>query len=71
MRNPDRIDRVLNTLSKVWKKYPDLRLGQLIINVIPEDRIYYTEDDILEAEINKRYNIEEWFWYDIIWLYRR
>ena len=71
MRNPDRIDRVLNTLSKVWKKYPDLRLGQLIINVIPEDRIYYTEDDILEAEINKRYNIEEWFWYGIIWLYRR
>ena len=71
MRNPDRIDRVLNTLSKVWKKYPDLRLGQLIINVIPEDRIYYTEDDILEAEINKRYNIEEWFWYGIIWLHRR
>lgn len=59
MRNPDRIDRVLNTISRVWKKYPGLRLGQLIINVIPEDRIYYTEDDILEAEINKRYNIEE------------
>lgn len=59
MRNPDRIDRVLNTISRVWKKYPDLRLGQLIVNVIPEDRIYYTEDDILEAEINKRYNIEE------------
>lgn len=59
MRNPDRIDKVLNTISKVWKKYPDLRLGQLIINVIPEDKIYNVEDDILENKIKERYNIKE------------
>lgn len=59
MRNPDRINRVLNTISKVWEKYPDLRLGQLIINVIPEDKIYNVEDDILESKIKERYNIKE------------
>lgn len=59
MRNPDRIDEVLNTISRVWKKYPDLRLGQLIINVVPEDRIYNVEDDVLENKIKERYNIKE------------
>jgi len=32
MRDPTRIDKVLKDLGGIWKQYPDLRLGQLIIN---------------------------------------
>lgn len=32
MRDPDRIDTVLNKLRTFWKANPDLRLGQIISN---------------------------------------
>lgn len=34
MRDKERIDRILNKLGKVWKKYPNQRLGQLLENYI-------------------------------------
>lgn len=30
MRNPDRIEPILNELKTLWLKHPDLRLGQII-----------------------------------------
>ncbi len=48
MRDPERIDKVLKLIEKIWKRYPDWRLCQLIINSL---RInydpYYIEDDTL------------------------
>jgi len=44
MKNPDRIPYILNTIRQVWEQDPDLRLGQLIANIIKEDSIYYIED---------------------------
>jgi len=32
VRNPDRIEVVLEVLRKVWKANPDLRLGQILVN---------------------------------------
>ncbi|KLD69318.1 hypothetical protein Y887_17500 [Xanthomonas pisi DSM 18956] len=32
MRDPARIDQVLALLEEVWRRDPDLRLGQLIYN---------------------------------------
>lgn len=32
MRDPARIDRALNLISVIWHRYPDQRLGQLLIN---------------------------------------
>lgn len=32
-RNPDRIDRINAKLLFIWKLNPDMRLGQLIVNV--------------------------------------
>ena len=29
-RNPERIDLILERLKIAWKKYPDMRLGQLL-----------------------------------------
>ena len=42
MRRKERIPEILEVLKKVWEKYPDLRLGQLI-----EDAgiRFMTEDD--------------------------
>lgn len=33
MRDPKRIDRILKLIENSWKRYPDLRLGQLLINL--------------------------------------
>lgn len=57
MRDINRIDSMLNKIETVWKKYSDLRLGQLILNVVQEQDLYYIEDDKLESLIKDRYNI--------------
>jgi hypothetical protein len=46
MRDPKRIEPFMKTITDVWKKYPDLRFGQLILNVFPDNiDFYYVEDD--------------------------
>lgn len=55
MRNPDRIDHILVRLKQVWEKYPDLRLGQLILNVVEDPTLYYIEDDALLDVLEKTY----------------
>jgi uncharacterized protein YihD (DUF1040 family) len=53
MRDINRIDRILAKLGEVWKKYPQLRLGQLILNVINEPTLYYIEDqDLIDSIID-------------------
>jgi len=51
MRNPDRIDETLEVLAEYWKKYPDLRLGQIIYNISCREfnynDSYYIEDDMI------------------------
>lgn len=54
-RDPDRIDDVLKTIRDIWEKQPDLRLGQLILNAIHEDNLYYTEDDALVDALEDMY----------------
>lgn len=45
MRDPARIDKVLKEIKKIWKEFPDLRLGQLIGNCMNYSQIYYIEDE--------------------------
>lgn len=54
MRDAARIERILNKIKKVWNKYPDLRLGQLLINVDTHfgQNIFYYEDDELEDALD-------------------
>ena len=52
-------DELILLLREVWKKYPDLRLSQLIVNIVnpsePCPEIYYTTDKelfkLLEKEL--------------------
>ena len=53
MRNPDRIDEILELISKIWHKNPDLRLCQLLGNCSALYDLYYVEDDKLQDELIK------------------
>ena len=56
MRDINRIDRILDRLKTLWKKYPDLRLGQLILNVLQDPALYYIEDEELIELLEEVYN---------------
>ena len=54
MRDPNRIDSVIEKLRALWKTQPDMRLGQLLVNVIrpsqPCPQIFGVEDTFTEAK---------------------
>jgi uncharacterized protein YihD (DUF1040 family) len=57
MRDPDRIPRILSELQLIWQDRPDLRLGQLLMNVFSEaeEDLYYMEDDEIIRAIERYY----------------
>lgn len=59
MRDPNRIDGILDEIKKIWKLYPDMRLGQLIGNVHEGVGLYYIEDNRLIKDMKEVYNIPE------------
>lgn len=56
MRDPKRIDEVLKCIETIWKKWPDLRLCQLLGNLNLPDDPYYVEDDRLLNELRSTYS---------------
>jgi len=56
MRDPKRIDIILETIKTIWEASPDLRLAQIIMNAIghPGDPYYYEDDDLLEKLLIER-----------------
>ena len=52
MRDSKRIDPLLKAVEKAWKRYPDLRLAQLIYNVADS---YQTSDEDLLRRIEVTY----------------
>lgn len=56
-RDPERIDRILGLLSKIWHMFPDARLGQLLYNIgWSNDENYNVEDDDIEKKLLMWYN---------------
>jgi hypothetical protein len=55
MRNPERIPKILNEIEKIWQQYPDLRLGQLILNLEYRLPLYQIEDEELVAALKSLY----------------
>jgi uncharacterized protein YihD (DUF1040 family) len=55
MRDPKRIDSVLQMLRTVWEQQPDLRLGQLLVIAArpkePCPEVFYMEDEVLMREL--------------------
>lgn len=58
MRDPSRIDKVIAEVLALWKRYPDLRLGQLLCNVLRDPALYYAEDADLIAALKEYYGEE-------------
>lgn len=60
MRNQNRIHIVLGLISQVWNKFPDLRLGQLILNIINSQTTQVIDSSILPDDAcTMLYNIED------------
>ena len=62
MRNPQRIAPIMERLTKLWEKYPDLRFGQMVENIIlstgepvanVENILWNWSDEQWEKAINK------------------
>ncbi len=55
MRDITRIDKILAGVKEVWTTVPDLRLGQLLLNVLQDPALYYVEDEQLVDYLKKYY----------------
>lgn len=60
MRDPERIDAFLEQLRKIWMRNPDLRFGQLVLNVSENIPLLYNiEDDEFIEKMEKCYTPEK------------
>lgn len=59
MRDPKRITKFIDITRQIWKMNPDLRFGQLILNTINNEDLYYIEDDELLKRIVSTYSKED------------
>jgi len=52
---PEEKIEVIEILARIWTKYPDLRLSQLVVNALPSkslcSELFYVEDSILLNEL--------------------
>jgi hypothetical protein len=56
MRDPKRLATVLGAVLLAWEKYPDLRLGQLLLNLAHGERnLYRVEDEELVRRLKTLY----------------
>jgi len=51
MKDPNRIKNILEKLKEIWERYPDLRFGQLIMNLFKDYELFFMEDEELLKEI--------------------
>ncbi len=57
MRDPSRIDHVLEAIRKVWILKPDMRLGQLLFNALrargdPASDLFSVDDTALVRKVD-------------------
>lgn len=60
-RDPKRIDKIMTLINSLWHQNPDLRLTQLIINVVGPTKtdLYYIDDDELTEKLAAQWNKSE------------
>lgn len=57
MKDPKRIPKIMKLVEKIWKKYPNLRLTQLIGNCFEAGDNYHTDDDTLLEKLKETYDV--------------
>lgn len=57
LKSKDKITRMMGILELIWRKYPNLRLFQLMLNcfINEENTIYFMEDKQVEEKLKKVY----------------
>ena len=55
MRDLNRIDGILKQIGDIWKRQVDMRLGQLLLNVLQDPALYYVEDEELVRRLQNFY----------------
>lgn len=59
-RDPKRIERILKLIKGIWITNSDLRLTQLIVNVLQINQDpYHIEDEVLEKLLKEHYYRKE------------
>ena len=53
MRDEKRIPEVCRELERCWRAFPDLRLGQFLMNAVGDMRLFYIEDDELIEHVKE------------------
>jgi hypothetical protein len=57
MRNPERINQFLDQFKALWKRYPDMRFGQLVWSILGKlddvDVLFYAEEDEWQSLMRK------------------
>jgi len=54
-RDPKRIRKILKEIGDIWETYPDLRLGQMLLNVKEGKLLYVIEDEDLLSKLKELY----------------
>lgn len=54
-RDTTYIEDKLKRLKKIWRGFPDLRLGQIIGNCVNYQQLYYLSDEELITIIESKY----------------
>lgn len=65
MRDPARIRTMLSLLGEYWARHPDLRLGQIVVNLTRKTRldtfnaheVFYVEDKEIIKELLRETNL--------------
>ena len=57
MRDPKRIKPMLDMVRTTWRRNPDVRLGQLLMNCEEGDDLYFIEDAELFRRLDKMHRI--------------
>lgn len=52
MRDPARIDRMIELLRQAWHLRPEMRLGQLLDSLLADyEAFFYVEDEVTERKL--------------------
>lgn len=60
MRDPARIPKIIGMLQRAWEDSPDMRLGQLIINVAGKTDVYNVEDEVMQDDLKEWLATSHW-----------
>lgn len=56
-QNKKNMKVILQTILDIWEKHPELRIGQLILDAVPESRLYYASDETVLRRLCEYYGV--------------